>query len=179
MMGLFGQNDLSSLWAPLGPCGLGPYGPGPYGAPPEIHRISLNLMNYIDFQWNWINIKSVRVLSNLPGGGPESSCVNGCRVFGSDCVLASSLTASALDILLDANDAGGSPTHVHIYICTCVGDPPASLASNSMSRAEAVRLEARTQSEPNTRQPLTHDDSGPPPGKLDKTLTDFIFIQFH
>ena len=56
----------------LGPCGPGPYGPGPYGpgpygppwalmAPPGIHRIILNSINSIDFQWNCINIKSVRV----------------------------------------------------------------------------------------------------------------------
>ena len=41
--------------------------------PPGIHRIVLNVMSSIDFQWNCMNIQSVTVLSNLPQGPQGSS----------------------------------------------------------------------------------------------------------
>ena len=55
-----------ALMGPLGTYGPGPYGPGPYGPPWALMGPALNLINSIGFQWNYINIHSVRVLSNLP-----------------------------------------------------------------------------------------------------------------
>ena len=57
-----------ALMGPLGPYGPGPYGPGPYGPPWALMGPALNLINSIDFPWNYINIHSAKVLANLPAG---------------------------------------------------------------------------------------------------------------